>query len=638
MSPTGAYGDMLQNYYLEKFEHLRRQRRERLAAITTCGQALAYVEWAKKTVRTALLSCMPEKTPLNTVCTGTLDLGDIVLEKLLFESRPGLFVSASLYRPAKVSTGKHPGVVNLCGHSANGKGSVNYQACCQRLAQHGFIVLAPDPIAQGERLQYANRPADPLLTGSCCTEHNLYNKELGLFGDNFSYWRTYEAIRATDCLLERPEVDPARLGVTGCSGGGTMTSYLWAVEDRLNMAAPTCYLTTFYRNFDNELPVDAEQAIPGIAATGFEMADFLIARAPQPAILLIKKNDFFDPRGSEECYEETMKIYRLLGAEENFRRNDEEGPHGYTPENREAMCRFFCEHAGIEFRSGETFVLPDEKLLCTPENATVKLPGAVPVPEILAEQASRPRGPVTLEEVQTFLELEAPADVPDYKVLRNGRYNGRSLSIYGVKTEPGICAFLHTLDKADVNVVTPAASVRLIVTGTDAESELVERYADEVSGRTFTLDPRGFGKSEITTSDRNANRFSPYAGEYFYDAAGLMLDLPLFSGRCRDVLAALALLKANGAGKIHLTGSGVACTYALFAAAAAPELVAALDLEDYPGSIAEMIREGGYCFPQSYLPRRMLNHFDLPDLVELLKQRMPVRILSRRDRHYNRFE
>ena len=51
-----------------------------------------------------------------------------------------------------------------------------------------------------------------------------------------------------------------------------------------------------------------------------------------------------------------------------------------------------------------------------------------------------------------------------------------------------------------------------------------------------------------------------------------------------------------------------------------------------------MIREGGYCFPQSYLPRRMLNHFDLPDLVELLKQRMPVRILSRRDRHYNRFE
>ena len=84
---------------------------------------------------------------------------------------------------------------------------------------------------------------------------------------------------------------------------------------RFTMGAPSCYLTSFERNYDNELPVDAEQVIPGLAAKGFEMADFLIGRAPNPAIILAKSNDFFDVRGAAANYEEVKRIYRLLGAE-----------------------------------------------------------------------------------------------------------------------------------------------------------------------------------------------------------------------------------------------------------------------------------------------------------------------------------
>ena len=76
-----------------------------------------------------------------------------------------------------------------------------------------------------------------------------------------------------------------------------MSTYLWALDERIRMAAPGCYITSFFHNFDNELPVDAEQAIPGLAAAGFEMADFLIARAPEPCLILGRGNDFFDPRG-----------------------------------------------------------------------------------------------------------------------------------------------------------------------------------------------------------------------------------------------------------------------------------------------------------------------------------------------------
>lgn len=124
---------------------------------------------------------------------------------------------------------------------------------------------------------------------------------LGLFGDNFAFWRVWDAMRGLDYLLSRPEADSSRVGVTGNSGGGTLSTYLWALDDRLTMAAPGCYITSFHRNFDNELPVDAEQAVPGIAAAGIEMADFLIARRRRPAWSSGRGNDFFDPRGTKEA-------------------------------------------------------------------------------------------------------------------------------------------------------------------------------------------------------------------------------------------------------------------------------------------------------------------------------------------------
>lgn len=637
-NPTlyGAYGDMLQNFYQVKFDRIRRGRQNKLAKITDRESAKNYSRRVRENLRQLLLpvQLQPEKCPLNTVVTGKINSGNIVIEKLIFDTLQGLKMSALLYRPARID-GKIPGVIALCGHSPTGKDIEPYQRFCYRLAQLGFEVICPDPISQGERRQFPDG-GDEFYTKHCCCEHNLFNKELLLFGRNIAELRLWECIRTLDCLLERREIDSARIAVTGCSGGGTMTSYLWAYDDRLTMAAPCCYLTTFYRNFENELPIDGEQAISGIAAAGLEMSDFLVARAPLPAIVLMESNDFFDPRGGAECVAEAKRIYKLLGAENALEDFTAGGNHDYSAANCEAMCRFFCKQAKLEYRYDKEEMIDPKKIRCTPGNSTVNLPGATSLPQLLAQRTTVPRPAATLKSIRKCLGLRLPTAAPDYNVLRNRRIGDRLISIYGIASEPGIRAFLHTVDSEEIYQLRPAAQTTLIVAANDAEAELVADNLDAASGEIFVLDVRGFGKSAITTSDRNADKFSPYAGEYFYDAAGLMLDAPLFKGRCRDVLAALKLLHECGAEKINLAGRGLNVPCVLCAAAYAEKRINSLTLEDFPGSMAEAVRAGGYRQPQSYAPAGMLNVFDFPELTGLLQKLFPVEIISRRNRFFKR--
>src|SRR5213079_2869036 len=97
-------------------------------------------------------------TPLNTRVTGGFERPGYRLEKLVYESRPGMQIPANLYIPTAV--GPHPGVLFQMGHSLNGKAYESYQKCCQGLARLGYVVLAFDPFGQGERTYYRTGDAD----------------------------------------------------------------------------------------------------------------------------------------------------------------------------------------------------------------------------------------------------------------------------------------------------------------------------------------------------------------------------------------------------------------------------------------------------------------------------------------------
>src|SRR5262249_55043837 len=193
------------------------------AALQTRTDAEAYVQAVRKKIQLCF-GPFPEKTPLNPRVTGKVEREAYTIEKVIFESRPQFLVTANLYVPRGVKFPR-PGVVGSCGHSTNGKADPAYQSFAQALARLGYVVLIFDPIGQGERLQYVHLQ-DQTRPRPGVGEHLQAGNQQFLVGEFFGSWRAWDGVRALDYLLGRPEVDPNQVGITGNSGGGTMTTWL----------------------------------------------------------------------------------------------------------------------------------------------------------------------------------------------------------------------------------------------------------------------------------------------------------------------------------------------------------------------------------------------------------------------------
>ncbi|HEY7511248.1 MAG TPA: alpha/beta hydrolase, partial [Vicinamibacteria bacterium] len=159
-----------------------------------------------------------EKTPLNARVTGTIPMDGYRIEKVLFESQPGLHVTALLYVPDGPAAAKRPAVLVACGHSPDGKSFRNYQEISGQLAKRGYVVLSWDPVGQGERSQYWDAAAGRSRYNLVCGEHAVLGNLACVAGSSLARYMVWDGIRAVDYLLTRPEVDPARLSVTGTSG------------------------------------------------------------------------------------------------------------------------------------------------------------------------------------------------------------------------------------------------------------------------------------------------------------------------------------------------------------------------------------------------------------------------------------
>jgi len=234
----------------------------------------------------------PPRTALNAKTVRTLPGDGFTVENVIFESRPHHHITANLYLPA--TKPPFPAVIVPCGHSYTGKAADGYQRVSMLLARNGIAALCYDPIGQGERYQTFDPDGKPLgqdYTGSPSSvkqlqdvaghphfnpveEHTLIGLGSILVGTNTAQYRIHDGMRAIDYLLSRPEIDAARIGCTGNSGGGTLTAYLMALDERIACAAPTCYLTTFRRLLATAGPQDAEQNLFGQLRDGLDEADY----------------------------------------------------------------------------------------------------------------------------------------------------------------------------------------------------------------------------------------------------------------------------------------------------------------------------------------------------------------------------
>src|SRR5438874_3794505 len=281
------------------------------------------------------------KTDLHPVIVGKISMDGYSIEKLVFQSLPGLYVTALVYVPNDHAS-KHPAVLVPAGHAADGK--FHYQALCQRLVVRGYVVISWDPIGQGERSQFWDQKAQKSRYNLICGEHAVMGNLAYLAGANLARWEIWDGIRAVDYLLTRPEVDGERISITGTSGGGTQTVLIAALDPCIKLAVPSCYITALPMRMSNRIfadpDSDPEQDLFGMISNGVDHPGLLLLMYPRPVMVAAAVLDFVPIEGTRKTVREVRRLYERFGHGDRIALVEGYHAHQFSSENQEAALDF----------------------------------------------------------------------------------------------------------------------------------------------------------------------------------------------------------------------------------------------------------------------------------------------------------
>ncbi|MFD2115560.1 alpha/beta hydrolase family protein [Paenibacillus yanchengensis] len=342
--------DQLRDHIYKRAERAFRAGEEARAAITTIDS------WKnrKQQVKQAFYESIgmeekqqsvkrPIAPPVQLVTT--IEHDDYIVEKLLLEVRPKHFVTALLYKPVctmDIAPNTYPAVLFLSGHEYEAKHSDYYHRVCLRFVQAGMIVLAIDPIGQGERISGMTDSEDQPVWGT--GEHQRLGVQCYALATSIAHYFVDDAQRAIDYLVSRADVDSSKIAVTGNSGGGTQTAMMMLTDERIAAAAPA----TFIMNREQYLLAggvqDAEQVWPGFTAAGFDHEDILLAFAPKPTLVCAVAYDFFPIEGAEQTVANSRKYWEMFAKAELLQLATDQSLHRYTDRLACQAATFFIRH------------------------------------------------------------------------------------------------------------------------------------------------------------------------------------------------------------------------------------------------------------------------------------------------------
>ncbi len=611
----------------------QRQRQiERLVTIEDVSRRRAYL-------RERMLNDLggfPERTPLNARVVGVLQRPGYRIEKVIFESQPHFYVTANLYLP---TTGHppYPAILFPLGHEPGGKTNPTWQQMLGSLATKGFVALTWDPIGQGERLQIYDEDLRESKVGDSTTEHTVVGAQCLLIGDHLARYTIWDGMRALDYLLSRPEVDPTRVGLTGNSGGGTHTAYIAALDDRIQVAAPSCYITSWRLMLQTIGPQDAEQTFPFWLQDGLDYPDYLYAFAPKPYLLLSAIRDFFPIAGARETFAEAAKVYSAIGAKEKLGMFEADDGHGYNKTRRLAAYEWFGRWLkGVEDKDPEPQIemATPEELRCTPTGQVSTSLGGESVFTLNQKRlerlkANRRTQPVELPgKAQELIHYEPSStslQVRPYGTIPRSGYHIEKLTY---ESEPGITIpsllFVPDGDGKRAGV--------LLVSGDGKKASAPEAEQLVTSGMVvLSIDARGFGETQVNT-DVDRKEFDHYFGDFKDAMTALLIGKTMVGMRALDITRGVDLLSARQGidrGKIYVYGKKGGSVPSLYAAVL-DRRIRKLILEDMLSSydsVGENIIHRQVF--ESVVPGA-LKFYDLPDLVATLAPRQ-VSIVSGAD-------
>jgi cephalosporin-C deacetylase-like acetyl esterase len=637
-------------YLTAKMNEARARRKGVLASLRTPAQANERLQMIRAKVW-ELVGGPLEKTPLNPRTGGTIERKAYRIEKVIFESQPQVYVTAHLYVPT-AGAPPFPGILAPLGHASNGKAYRNYQYLFQTLARKGYVVLAFDPFGQGERHQYFDpRTGRPRYgpTG----EHSQAGRPLLLLGASFAQYRAWDAIRALDYLLSRPEVDATRIGCTGHSGGGTMTMYLCALEPRIQTAVEVQGNSENLAGPDYSPPgavADAEQNLIGSLAHGLDRGDLLAAFAPKPLLVCYTPQDAgttYSPRyeeGTREIFDELKNVYGVLGARDKVELFASPLPHDFDFPTRRATYEWFNRwlargDLGSEEADFETS--PAESLNCTTSGEVLTSLGGRSVVQLNADRARAviPPSPYRDTSVDPAAQRERIRSKLKGLLALPGDRCPLDARILSSTTRRGV--LIEEIEfRSEVPVRVPGWFVK--PSGTSGPLPVVlhvsEAGKDSIIEEPTKLDALVQRGVAICTVDLRglgvtAPRF-PAAGPLFYgyedidikDAyawASLTLGKPVLGQRVWDFLRFLDYVETRpeiDRRRIHVVGVGGAGLAVLLGTVldARPR---SLLLQRVIADFRSVVESEEYALRLSWFLFGMLREFDLPDLVASLAPR-----------------
>ena len=443
-------GSFLAHHLNNQAFALLEKRDQEIARLKTAEDWRARQEFVKETLQ-KIIGPFPEKTPLNPRITGVLERDGFRVEKIIYESFPGFYVTGCLFLPDKIE-GKIPAILNVMGHNQESYQAELYQLIIQNLVKKGMIVFAIDPIGQGEHVQNYDPAVKFSSVGYSVEEHCYTGNQCFLVGSSLAKYFTWDGIRAIDYLVSRPEVDPERIGMTGFSGGGTVTSYVMAFDERVKVAVPCSWSTASRRQLETKGTQDAEAEFYHGFKSGITFEDLLEVRAPKPTLLtFVSQDQYVSHQGAIEAYEEAKKAFTALGDGDNLLMVEDDTKHWMTPGIRTEIYKFFMKHFEIEGDSREEgyVLLTAEELQVTPTGQVSTYLGGNMVFDLNKQDAekligalekSRSSGMAHLTRVETKAKeisgYLAPA-AAETTALLNGRYqrDGYIVGKYAIKGE-----------------------------------------------------------------------------------------------------------------------------------------------------------------------------------------------------------
>ena len=574
-----------------------------------------------------MVGYLPDKTSLNAQSVGTIHVPneDYYIEKIIYESRPGHHVTANLYIPTDLE-GPVPGVLIACGHTSNAKAYDQYQKAAILTAKNDMVALIFDPVCQGERLQLYDS-----FVG--CNAHIQQGAGARLLGINNGTYEIWDAVRSLDYLISRPEVDGDKIGMAGQSGGGTQTALMMAFDDRIDVATPVCFISSFKAATEAIGPQDDEQHFSNQGTYHFEHSDYINLFAPKPVRVIAPTQDFFPIAATRETYAEVSKTYDLLGAPDAVDLFTWEDEHNWTQPAREAsvqwMKQWLLDDASPVVEPDNLQVLPDATLRCT-QTGQVKTSYSDEKTVVdfnlkyaNSLQTQRDHFCNEMSDEQCRQAVRETLQIPDN--LGNVHISNIGLQVesnYYLKkivierpSEVPIPALLYV--PKNLNEAAPAT----LYVGSKGKSQ-EDRPWDSVvelvnSGQiVLAIDASGFGET------------SPKDDAYYSQEGARSATLGIYNGeslvtrRVKDILVSLDLLLDQGdvdSAQISLVATNAATTAAIHAAAIDTRFShVELYSPDVVSWVTDIVAEPYAKEVHAHIVPDALKVYDLPDLQRLL--------------------